>query len=169
MFKVLPLIVALFISANAMAVTVGVVNMQKVLFTVKEGVEVRKKLESRFNQKKSELQKDEKSLKDEKDKFDKKLSVMSDSAKMKGQQDLQKRFLALETKRQKYQKEIRELESKLTDPIVKKIYSSIEAVSKKEKVDMAFEVSTTPVIYAANKKDLTNLVIEHHNKKNPVK
>ena len=57
----------------------------------------------------------------------------------------------------------------MTDPVVKKIYVTVEKVAKSAKVDLAFEVSTSPVIYATHKKDLTDKVIKQHNKKYPGK
>ena len=170
MMKLVAMLVVALMSFSTFAVVkVGIVDMQKVIFTVKEGQKVRKKLEVTFNKKKAELKKEEGKLKKAKADFDKKVQVLSQKAQITKQQDLQKMLLALESKRQKFQKEIRDLESKLTEPIVKRIYGVIAEVSKKEKVDVAFEVSTTPVIYAASKVNLTNKVIDAHNKKHPGK
>ena len=78
-------------------------------------------------------------------------------------------LLALESQRQKFQKEIREMEAKLTEPAVKAIYQIVEEVAKKDKLDLVFEVSASPVIYAANKKNLDKKVIQLYNKKFPSK
>lgn len=156
-------------ATSAFAVKVGVVDMQKVIFTVKEGQKVRKQLESNFNKKKADLKKEEERLKKAKTEFDKKAQVLSQDAQLKKQQELQKMLLALETKRQKYQKEIRNMEAQLTEPIVKRIYGVVNEVAASKKVDVAFEISTTPVIYAASKIDLTDDVIKAHNKKHPGK
>ena len=147
--------------------SVGTVDLQKVLFSIKEGQEIRKKLETSFNQKKADLKKQEEKLKRSKEKFDKRAQVISEKARLKEQEGLQKMLLALETKRQKYQKEIRDMEAQLTEPVVKKIYATVEKVAKNAKVDLAFEVSTSPVIYATNKRDLTDKVIKQHNQKYP--
>ena len=50
-------------SFSAFAVIVGTVDMQKIMFTVKEGQKVRAKLEGSFNEKKAALSKAEGKLK----------------------------------------------------------------------------------------------------------
>lgn len=152
-------------STSSFPLIVGTVDMQKVLFSISEGQQIRKKLETSFNQKKTALKKQEGKLKAAKDQFDKRSQVISEKARLKEQEGLQKMLLALETKRQKYQKEIRDMETRLTGPVVKKIYAVVEEVASKAKVDLAFEVSTSPVLYARNKKDLTDKVIKRHNEK----
>ena len=154
-------------SFPSLAVSVGTIDIQKVLFTVKRGQKVRKQLETSFNKKKAALKKEEDKLKKSKEEFDKKAQLLSEQAKLKEQERLQRMLLALETKRQKYQKEIRDMEARLTEPIVKSIYQVAEGVAAKAKVDLAFESSASPIIYAATKRDLTDEVIKQYDKKHP--
>ncbi len=156
-------------SVSSFAVTVGLVDMQKVLFTIEEGKKVRARLEKTFNQKKDQLKKEEEKLKKAKEDFDKKVSVLSEKARGRKQQELQKMLMQLENTRQKYQAEISQLEKKLTAPILEKIRSSVEEASKNSKVTMSFEKSTAPILYAEKTVDLTDKVIQIHNKKHPAK
>ena len=94
---------------------------------------------------------------------------MSEAARLKEQGQAQKMILALETRRQKYQKEIRTLETRLTQPIADRIKSAVAVIAKKAEVDLVFEVSSTPILYSKNKKDLTNEVIKFYDKKYPGK
>jgi outer membrane protein len=64
-----------------------------------------------------------------------------------------------------YQKEISELEATMKKPILDKVKDVVEAVSEEAKVDFTVEVSTSPVVYAKTKKDLTDLVIAAYDKK----
>ena len=162
-------ILLLVFSVPSFSILVGTVDLQRVLFSIEEGQQIRKKLETSFNQKKADLKKQEEKLKKSKEAFDKRAQIISEKARSKEQGELQRMLLALETKRQKYQKEIRDMEAQLTDPVVKKIYATVEKVAKSAKVDLAFEVSTSPVIYAIHKKDLTEKVIKRHNQKYPGK
>ena len=162
-------VICLTFSISSFAIVVGTVDMQKVLFSVKTGQKLRKKLEDSFNKKKEKLRKQEKEFKKLQEKFNKRVQLLSESARQKEQEGLQKRLVALETKRQKYNKEIREMETRLTGPVVKTIYGIVEEVAAEAKVDLALEVSTSPILYAKNKKDLTNSVIKRHNKKYPGK
>lgn len=156
-------------SFSSYAVTVGMIDMQKVLFTIDEGKKVRSRLEKTFNQKKTQLKKEEDKLKKAKEDFDKQVSVLSEKARARKQQELQKMLLALENTRQKFQAEISKLEKELTAPILQKIKSVVEEASKNRKVTMSFEKSTAPILYAEKTVDLTDDVIKLHNKKHPVK
>ena len=62
-----------------------------------------------------------------------------------------------------YQKKIQAMEQEMKEPILKKIRSVVEDVSKKEDVDFTFESSAAPIIYAKKSKDLTNAVIKAFN------
>ena len=157
------------LSLPAFPLVVGTVDVNKVLFTVKEGKKILKELEQSFNKKKADLGKEESKLKKEKEKFDKKASLLSGKAKNKEQEKLQRMLLELETKRQKYQSEIREMEARLKEPVIKRIYGVVKEVAKDAKVDVAFDKGVTPLLYASREKDLTNDVIKRHNKKYPGK
>ena len=163
------IIISLLLSLPSFALSVGTVDMQKVLFSIKEGKRIRKQLEKSFNKKKKDLKGQENKLKKSKEEFDKKAKIFDQKTREKKQVELQKMLVALETKRQRYQKEISEMEKKLTSPVVKKIYTVVNQVAKASKMDVAFEVSTSPILYAKNKQDLTGKVIKAYDKKHPAK
>ena len=52
-------------------------------------------------------------------------------------------------------------------PILNRVREIINSVSKKAEVDVTFEASTAPVVYAKNEKELTDEVITQYNKKFP--
>lgn len=157
------------ITLPSFAVTIGLVDMQKVLFNIEEGKKVRKQLEKSFNAKKAELKKEEDKLKKAKDAFDKQVSILSEKARSRKQRELQEMLLKLENTRQKYQSEISTLEKKLTAPILEKVRGIVEQASKQAKVSMSFERATAPILYAEKTVDLTDSVIKLHNKKFPAK
>ena len=64
-----------------------------------------------------------------------------------------------------YQKEIQEMENKMKKPILDKVRVVINAVSKNKNVDVTFEASTAPVVYAKNEIDITEEVIKSYDKK----
>jgi len=163
MFKGL-LISALLFSFSASATLVGTVDIQKVLLSVKEGQKVRDELKKEFEKKQGELKKEEDKIRKAQEDFKKQTLVLSDAAKIKKQESIQKMIMALQQKSMEYQKEIQALESKLKKPLLNKIRTIVEEVSKKEKVDLTFELSVAPIIYAKNQKNLTDLVIKAYDK-----
>lgn len=166
MKKMIILVLALsFSTASFAEVLVGRVDIQKVLTTIEEGKKVRTKLESFFNDKQKELQSEEKKIKKMQKDFEKQSFALNDEAKKKRQQDIQMAVMKLQEKTGAYQKQLRERENKLKQPILERIKTIVETVSKKAGVDMTFEASTAPVIYAKNRKDLTDQVIKAYDKK----
>jgi outer membrane protein len=166
MKKMIFLLLALSFSTVSLAeVTVGRVDIQKVLTTIKEGKKVRTELESFFNDKQKELQSEEEKIKKMQKDFEKQSFALNDEAKQKRQQDIQMAVMQLQEKTGEYQQQLREKENKLKQPILERIKTIVEGVSSEAGVDMTFEASTAPVIYAKNRKDLTDQVIKAYDKK----
>ncbi len=159
-------IVAFLTSTSVMAeVTIGLINLQKVLNTIKEGKDVNDKLKKSFDDKKSTLTKEEEKIKKAQEEYMKQAALLSAEAKRKKEAELQQNIIALQKKTMEYQKEISELEASMKKPILDKVKDIVEAVSEDSKVDFTVEVSTSPVVYAKTKKDLTDLVISAYDKK----
>lgn len=158
------LVLALSFSAFAQT-TIGRVDIQKVLMTINEGKNVRTELEKFFNEKQTELRKEEDKIKKMQEDFEKQSFALNDQAKGQRQQDIQKAIFELQEKTGEYQNVLRERENKLKQPILEKIKVIVEEISKKAEVDMTFEASTAPIIYAKSIKELTDDVIKEYNRK----
>lgn len=159
-------ILALCFSINAHSeVMIGLINLQKVLATIKEGKEVNDKLKKSFDEKKANLTKEEDKIKKSQEEYMKQAALLSAEAKRKKEAELQQVIIALQKKTMEYQKEISELEATMKKPILDKVKDIVEAISAEAKVDFTVEVSTSPVVYAKTKKDLTDLVISAYDKK----
>lgn len=159
-------ILSCFISTPVFAkFVVGKVDIQRILLSVKEGKRVRDQLKKKFEEKQKELKKEEASIRSEQEKFEKRKNLLSDKKKAEGGQKIQEKILKLQQKSVQYQKEMQGMENKLKKPILEKLKKVIDQVSKNAKVDITFEVSTAPVVYAKESKDLTNDVIKAYDKK----
>lgn len=145
--------------------TVGLVDIQKVLVSVNDGKKVMKKLEKVFNGKKKLITKEEEKIKKMQQDFQKQSMVLSDSSRIEKQKTIQKAIYELQQKTMKFQKEIQEEEKKLKKPIITKIQKIVNEISSSSKVDITFELNTSPIIYAKNKVNLTEKVIKRYNKK----
>lgn len=158
------ILLAFLFSFSANAMLVGTVDIQKILVSVKEGKKVRDQLKKEFEKKQGELKKEEDKIRKMQEDFKKQSLVLNDKAKLKKQQSIQQEIMALQQKSMGYQKDIQSMEANLKKPILDKIRGIIETVSKEQGVDMTFEISVAPIIYAKNKKDLTDLVIKAYDK-----
>ena len=163
------ILIALFIatlSFSAVSKTlIGKVNIQRVLLEVKEAKKIKNKLEKMAKKKQKVLKREEKKIKKMQSDFKKQSLVMNSKAKEKKERQIQKAIMQIQQLATKFQNEMRAEEEKHKKPILEKIRKVIEQVSKKAGVDMTFEVSIAPVIYAKNSKDITKAVIALYDKK----
>ncbi|GAB4013670.1 MAG: OmpH family outer membrane protein [Bdellovibrio sp.] len=155
----------LLFSNSALAMKIGKVDVQKVLVTVEQGKKVRDQLKKEFDSKQAEIRKEEDKIRKQQEEFEKKSAVMNDKAKGQKQKEIQDGIMALQQKSMDYQKSIQEMENNLKRPILENIKKIVEDVSKSAGVDVTFEMSTAPIIFAKDEKDLTEDVIKAYNKK----
>ncbi len=164
--KSLIVLSALILSFSAhSAVLVGLVDIQKVIVSIKEGKAVQKTLEKAFNDKKSILKKDEDKIKKAQEDYKKQSMVLAEAARMSKEREIQEQMMKLQGKTMEFQKEIQKMEQDLKKPILEKLRPIIDEVSKASSVAMTFELSAAPIIYAEAKKDLTEEVIKAYDKK----
>ena len=152
------------VSSPSFALIVGKVDVQNVLISVKEGKRVRDQLKDEFEKKKKILDKEQESIKKMQQDFAKQSLVMNDKAKLEKEKSIQKKIIELQQKSLGFQKEIQAMEGKMKAPILERIKKIVDKISKKADVDVTFEMSTAPVIYAKSEKDLTNDVIKEYDK-----
>jgi outer membrane protein len=156
----------LFIGFSAQAsVLVGLVDIQKIITSIKEGQSVQKNLEKAFNDKKAILKKDEDKIKKAQDDYKKQSMVLAEAARMNKEREIQESMMKLQSKTMEFQKEIQKMEQDMKKPILEKLRPIIDEVSKANAVAITFELSAAPIIYAEAKKDLTEEVIKAYDKK----
>jgi len=164
--KILTLIIAFLLPITVMSATVvGKVDIQRVLISIKEGKAVRDKLKKQFDDKQKIVKKEEAAIRKLQEEFKKQAMVLNDNAKAKKEKEIQTRFMKLQQQTMGYQKEIQALENKYKKPILNKLRGIITEISKNAGVDMTFESSTAPIVYAKTEKDLTDKVIKAYDKK----
>lgn len=165
--KSLIAVLALVMTSSAFAITVGKVDVQKVLITVNQGVAVRDQLKKSFDDKQSVLKKEEESIKKLQEDYSKKASVINEKEKAKKEREIQEKIMAIQQKTSTFQKEIQDLEQKLKTPILERVKVIVDEVSKASDVEFVYESATAPILYAKTEKDLTDEVVKSYNKKFP--
>ena len=93
------------------------------------------------------------------------IKVLSDTAKAKKVGEIQRKMAEAKQKMRQFQQEIQKQEAELKKPILEKLKPIIDSISKAEKVDLTFEMSSSPIVYAQTKVDLTAKVIKAYDKK----
>ena len=146
-----------------------ILDIQKVITTIKEGKNVQKTLEKSFNDKKAILKKDEDKIKKAQEDYKKQSMVLAEAARMNKEREMQEAMMGLQNKTMEFQKEIQKMEQDMKKPILEKLRPIIDEVSKTAKVAMTFELSAAPIVYAENKIEITDDVIKAYDKKYPGK
>ena len=163
------LLILLFSYSASASVLIGLVDIQKVITSIKEGKSVQKTLEKSFNDKKTVLKKDEEKIKKAQEDYKKQSMILAEQARMTKEREMQEMMMGLQSKTMEYQKEIQKMEQEMKKPILEKLRPIIDEVSKSNQVAMTFELSAAPIVYAETKKDLTDEVIKAYDKKHPGK
>ena len=161
---ILALLVCTLSFSTLAEVKVGIVNIQKIIVSIKEGKAVNTTLEKSFKKKQEEIKKEEDDIRKLQEKFQKQTSVLSESAKAKKGNEIKAKIDAVRAKMMKYQKEIQKQEAELKKPILEKLSPIIDKVAVDEKIDLTFEVTQAPV-HALKKVDLTDKVIKAYDAK----
>lgn len=164
---ILSLLVLIMSFSSFASVTVGLVDIQKILTSIKEGKTVQKELEKTFNDKKLLLKKDEDKIKKAQEDYKKQSMVLAEAARATKERDIQELMMGLQNKTMEFQREIQKLEQDKKKPILEKLRPIIDEVSKSNGVAMTFELSAAPIVYAESKKDLSDEVIKAYDKKHP--
>ena len=151
------------------SVVVGLVDIQKIITSIKEGKNVQKSLEKSFNDKKAILKKDEEKIKKMQEDYKKQSMVLAEAARATKEREIQELMMKLQNKTMEFQREIQKMEQDMKKPILEKLRPIIDEVSKSNAVAMTFELSAAPIVYAESKKDLTEDVIKAYDKKHPGK
>lgn len=165
MKSVLLVILLTFSLSTIAEVKVGLVNIQKVIVSIKEGQSVDKTLKKSFNSKQKTIKKMEDDIREMQEKLQKQNKVLSEAAKANKMAEIQKKVMEARQQMSQFQKEIQQQEAELKKPILEKLKPIIDDISKENKVALTFEISTSPVVYAENKIDLTDKVIKAYDKK----
>ena len=146
-------------------VKIGYVDMQRAIQETPAGKKAKKELEESFNKKKKELEKFEADIKKKGEEFEKRSMAMNEDARGKKQNEIQGEMRKYQEMAAKSQMEIQKQERDLTQPIVTKLRSNLDAIANKEDFTMVLEKNENGVMFAKKEIDLTERLIKEFDKK----
>lgn len=163
MNKLMVFLLTAVLSLGTFGATIAKVDVQKVLLSVDEGKAVRSTLKKKFEAKQKIIKAEEDKIRKMQQDYQKQSELLSPKAKLKKEREIQTRIMKLQEKTMGFQKEIQDQENVLKKPILEKVRTVIEKISKDSNYDMVFEVSTSP-IYVKEVTDITDKVVKAYNK-----
>src|SRR5437870_6434875 len=161
----LMLVLALTLAARASSAQtkIGYVDVQRAVQEVEEGKAARARLKSELDQKRANLDQKRASLEQVKADYDKQAPVLSEDAKRKKQEDLQKAFIEAQNAAGQMQEELSGKEQEAMQGISKRLVQVVAEVSDKE--SFTFVLDKAALLYAPAASDVTNEVVRRYNER----
>lgn len=158
------LVLALAARASfAQAVKIGYVDVQRAVQEVEEGKQARAKLKAELDQKRANLDQKRANLEKMKADYDKQAPVLSEDAKRKKQEELQKAFVEAQNEAGQMQEELSGKEQEAMQNISKRLLAVVAEISDKE--NFSFVLDKAALLYAPAASDVTNEVVRRYNER----
>ncbi len=157
----LPLLLA--VPARAQAVKIGYVDVQRAVQEVEEGKAARTRLKAELEKKRADLDQKRATLEKMKTDYDKQAPVLSDDAKKKKQEELQKAFIEAQNQASEMQEELSGKEQEAMSSISKRLLQVVAEVSDRE--NFTFVLDKAALLYAPAASDVTNEVVRRYNER----
>jgi len=159
----LSILSALPLAARAEGMKIGYVDVQRAVQEVEEGKQARARLKSELEQKRANLDQKRTTLEKMKADYDKQAPVLSDEAKRKKQEELQKAFIEAQNEAGQMQEELSGKEQEAMSGISKRLLQVVAEVSDKE--SFTFVLDKAALLYAPAASDVTNEVVRRYNER----
>jgi outer membrane protein len=143
----------------------GLVNMQAIILNVQEGKDARAQLEKEISKKEKEITKEKKQLDKMNKEWKAQAALLSETARMKKQQEFQEKFMSLRNTEMSFQQQIKKKEQQATQQIAIKVQKMVEKMANDLKLEMVFESNTSGLMFLKKPVDLTDKVIAAYDKK----
>jgi outer membrane protein len=161
----LPLLFA--IPARAQSMRIGFVDVQRAIQEVDEGKNARARLQQELQQKRSDIDQKRANLEKMKADYEKQLPVLSDDAKRKKGEELQKAFVDAQQGAQQMQEELQGKEQEAMSGISKRMVQIVNEVVERE--GFTYVLDKAALLYAPPASDITNEVVRRYNERFAVK
>ena len=145
-------------------VRIGIIDMQKIILSVEEGKTAREKLGKEIKSKEQEFRKKKEELDAMNKSWKKEAAMLSEQARIRKQQEFQKKFMALRNSEMEFQGSIKKKEAEVTQKIAIKVAGIVDTIAKKQDIDTVFERNSSGLLYVKDPLDLTDQVISSYEK-----
>ena len=144
-------------------VKIGYVDLQRALNEIDEGKAAKARLKTEFEQKQKVLDDKQAEFTRLRGEFEKQASVLAEGPRKERQEDLDRKFVELQSTFAQLQKELSERERDVTRGIFDKMGAIIRESAEGEGFTMVLEKNDAGILYATGALDLTNELIRKYN------
>jgi outer membrane protein len=150
-------------AAAAQGIKIGFVDVQRAVQEVEEGKAARVRLKKELDERRGQMDQKRSSLEKLKADYDKQAPILSDEAKKKKQEELQKFVIEAQNSAQQMQEELQGKEQDAMQSISKRLLQVVAEVSEKE--TFSFVLDKAALLYAPAASDVTNEVVRRYNER----
>lgn len=168
--KCVTLIVALLVVgagslsvAQAEDIKFGYVDMRKVMTESKQGKKARAELEKLVKSKTAEIDKQEKTLKDMQESFEKDKLILKPEQIQAKQKEFQEKLGVYQKLKAESQRELQQKDQEFSRKTLGEIQKVVAEIAKEKNLTLVFDAHERPVIYSAPGPDLTDEVLKKYN------
>lgn len=136
---------------------IGVVDLQRALNTVEDGVTARTRLEADLTRRQQDFETAQTGLEREAAEFEAAMTMMTQEAAMQRYQELQQRAMTLEQQYQQHQVELAQSEAEATDQIAERMVAIVNEIATSQGYTMVLD--RTSVVFATSANDVTDELI----------
>jgi outer membrane protein len=152
------------VSTNALALKVGVVDIEYVVVKSNKGKAAKKRLKKIFEKKQKTLDAKQKALLSLKGRIENQSSVVTPDARRKMFQEYQAGLSKLQEELMKNQKELAGKEQDLMKPIFKKLKDVLDTYAASAGLDLILARSQHGVLFSKEAMDITQAILKQMNK-----
>jgi outer membrane protein len=143
----------------------AVVDVQRVILETAHGKRAKKELEKTFAKNNAKLERKAKELQQQLEDLQAKAAMLSEAEVLRRQQELMRKDAELQELYMKSQEELASKEALLTEKIYDNVAAIVKQMALEESLQVVLVRSSSTVLYANPKLDLTNKVIVVYDKK----
>lgn len=158
------LLFALGMQVKAVEAKFGYVDLQKAIQSTTAGKKAKAELEAEFSKRKKDLESKQADIKKMNEDLEKKKGVLSDEAMQKKQAEINEEMMKLQEFYGKNQMEMQKKQTDFMNPILDKMKTVLDKVSKAEGYSVIFEKNEQSVLWIKSEYNITDKIVQEFEK-----
>lgn len=138
----------------------GIVDIQRIIDGVPEGVKATKDLEKMMAEKKADFTARGKEIEEMRKKFESQASIMSEAARLDKQREIEGKMKTLASEQMQVENQVRQTNRQVTQQIASKAHKIVSGIAAQKNLSKVFESRTSGLVYIDNYVDITDEVIK---------
>ncbi|MFO7816175.1 MAG: OmpH family outer membrane protein [Thermodesulfobacteriota bacterium] len=143
---------------------IGTVNLQKVMTASEPAQKALGQLQSKSKSIQEKLESKKQEVQSLREDMEKQKMVMSQEAKMDKETELKRKIRDLQDEARAFQRQIKQEQNNLTEPILKILQEVIEEYGQKHDYSMIMDTQNSGLLFAKESMDITDKIIVELNK-----